>query len=122
MLHSSGSGDVDMVAFAEATSIIGGHDAVEEFLACGIWPLREGWEFEVERKETTLLKVVVPMPKVIPIIGKQEPEVAFKARIVATANLLAGNDSILCLSWLVCSVSLVWSPLCVSPRNGWLLL
>jgi hypothetical protein len=45
----------------------------------------------VEKRETPLSKVVVPMPKVTPIIGKQESEAAFEARIIATANLLAGN-------------------------------
>jgi hypothetical protein len=30
-------GDTNVVAFTKATSIIGGCDAVEEFLACGIW-------------------------------------------------------------------------------------
>jgi hypothetical protein len=30
-------GDTNAVAFTKATSIIGGCDAVEEFLACGIW-------------------------------------------------------------------------------------
>jgi hypothetical protein len=34
---------------------------VEGFLACGIWPLSESCEFDVERKEMTLPKVVVPM-------------------------------------------------------------
>jgi hypothetical protein len=69
--------DVNMVAFAEATSIIGGRDVVEEFLACGIWPLSKSCEFEVERKETPLPKVIVPMPKVTPTIGKQDSEATF---------------------------------------------
>jgi hypothetical protein len=82
-----------MAAFGEAASIIIGHDAGEEFLACGIWPLSKGCEFEVERKETPLLKVVVPMPKVAPTLGKQESEAAFEAWIVAVANLLVGNGA-----------------------------
>jgi hypothetical protein len=43
---------------------------VEKFLACGIWPHSEGCEFEVERKEMPLSKVMVPMPKVTLTIGK----------------------------------------------------
>jgi hypothetical protein len=43
---------------------------VEEFLPCVICPLSEGCELEVERRETPLLKVMVPMPKVTPTIGK----------------------------------------------------
>jgi hypothetical protein len=38
-----GPGDVDVAAFTEVASIIGVHDTVEEFLACGIWPLSKGW-------------------------------------------------------------------------------
>jgi hypothetical protein len=84
-------GDVNMEAFADLASVIRGRDAVEEFLACGIWPLSESCEFEVERKETPFSKVIVPMSKVTPIIWKQESEAAFQAWIVATANLLVGN-------------------------------
>jgi hypothetical protein len=38
---SCGPEDVDFTTFVEATSLIGDHDAVEEFLACGLWPLGE---------------------------------------------------------------------------------
>jgi hypothetical protein len=60
--------NANVMALTEATTIIGGHDDVEEFLACGVWPLSLGWEFEVEMKEIPLTKVVVPMPKVTPVI------------------------------------------------------
>jgi hypothetical protein len=50
--------DVNVKAFIEATSIISGRDAVEQFLAYGIWPLNESCDFEVETKETPLLKVL----------------------------------------------------------------
>jgi hypothetical protein len=91
----------------------------------------------VEGRETPLSKVVVPMPKVTPIIGKQESEVAFEARIVAMANLLVGNyyalehnsytgfgmgDSIACSSWAVCFISLIRSPSRVYPKKDRLLL
>jgi hypothetical protein len=33
--------DADVAAFTKAASIIGGRNAVEEFLACGMWPLSE---------------------------------------------------------------------------------
>lgn len=32
--------DHNFVAFVDATSLIGGRDAVEEFIASGLWPLR----------------------------------------------------------------------------------
>jgi hypothetical protein len=34
-----GLGDVNVAAFTEVTSIIGGRNVVEEFPACGIWSL-----------------------------------------------------------------------------------
>jgi hypothetical protein len=74
-----GPRDAGVVAFMEAVSIIGGHDAMEEFLVCGIWPLSEKCEFEVDKKEVPLSKVMVPIPKFTPIIGRQESEVAFEA-------------------------------------------
>jgi hypothetical protein len=61
--------DANVVAFAEATSIIGGHDAMEEFLACGLWPLSEEFGFKVETNESPLSKVVVLMLHVSAIIG-----------------------------------------------------
>jgi hypothetical protein len=80
-----------MVVFAEATAIIGGRDAIEEFLACGIWPLSENCEFKVVRWESPISKVVVPMPKVTPMIGKKESEAAFEVWIVQAANQQLGN-------------------------------
>jgi hypothetical protein len=34
-----GPEDANVAAFTKATSIIGGHDVVEEFLACGLQPV-----------------------------------------------------------------------------------
>jgi hypothetical protein len=39
---------VNALAFEEATKIIGGGDAIEEFLVCGVCPLSDGWDFKVE--------------------------------------------------------------------------
>jgi hypothetical protein len=66
------SEDVNVKAFIEATSIISGRNAVQDFLAYCIWPLNESCDFEVETKETPLLKVVVQMPKVTLGIGMKE--------------------------------------------------
>jgi hypothetical protein len=38
---SCGPEDANFVAFVEVTSLIGGRDVVEEFLACGLWPFGE---------------------------------------------------------------------------------
>jgi hypothetical protein len=75
-----GPRDANVAAFIEATSIIRGCDAVEEFLACGIWSLSEKCDFEVETKETPLSKVVVLMPKVTPVIGMKQLKAAFETR------------------------------------------
>jgi hypothetical protein len=89
-----GLGDVNVVAFTKATSIIGGHDAIEEFLVCSIWLLSEKCEFEVETKETPLSMVMVPMLKVTLTISSYKSEAAFKTRIINTANLLFGNYNV----------------------------
>jgi hypothetical protein len=47
-----GPADTDVAAFTEVALIIAGHDIVEEFLACGLWPLSEKFGFKVETKET----------------------------------------------------------------------
>jgi hypothetical protein len=78
----------------EATSIIRSHDVVDEFLACGLWPLSEKFGFKVETKETPLSKVVVPMPQVTAVTGTQEPGAEFEACITNTTNLLVGNYNV----------------------------
>jgi hypothetical protein len=54
--------DADFKAFVDATSLIGGRDAVEEFLACGLSPLGHRFGFSVETKESPLSKIILPMP------------------------------------------------------------
>jgi hypothetical protein len=74
--------------------LIRSRDAVEEFLACGFWPLSEKFGFKMETKETPLSKVVVLMPQVTAIIGAQESGAEFEARITNAMNLLVGNYNI----------------------------
>jgi hypothetical protein len=85
--HRCTTDDPNILAFKEAATIIGGHIAVEEFLACDIWPLNDSWAFKVEKMESLISKVVVLIPKVTAIIGKQE------AGRPSTANQLVGNSS-----------------------------
>jgi hypothetical protein len=47
---SCGPKDANFVPFIAVTSIVRGHDTVEEFLACGLWPLSEKFGFKVETK------------------------------------------------------------------------
>jgi hypothetical protein len=76
--YECGPNDINVVAFTKAAAIIRGHDAVNEFLACDIWPLDKVWEFEVERWESPILMVVVLMSKVTAIIEQQETGVALR--------------------------------------------
>jgi hypothetical protein len=91
---SYGTKDANFVAFDEATSIVGGHDVVEEFLASGLWPLSEMFGFEVETKVSPLSKVVMSMPQVDVVIGTKESGAKFEARIMNITNLLVGNYNI----------------------------
>jgi hypothetical protein len=91
---SRGPEVANFAAFFEATSIIGGHDDVEEFLASGLWPLSEKFGFEVGTKESPLSKVVVPMPQIDAAIKTEESRAEFEARIMNTANLLVGNYNV----------------------------
>jgi hypothetical protein len=50
--------DVNDVAFVRVIAIIGGHNAVEEFLACGMYPLSSGFGFrDVAVGMTVVLRV-----------------------------------------------------------------
>jgi hypothetical protein len=62
--------DADFTAFVEATSLIGSHDAVEEFLASSLGPLGQQFGFEVEMKESPLSRVIVLMPQITTAIGQ----------------------------------------------------
>jgi hypothetical protein len=77
-LSAYGPDDTNIAAFVEVTYIIRSHDAVEEFLACGLWPLSEKFGFKVEKKGAPLSKVFVPMPRVTTIIKAQEPWAEFE--------------------------------------------
>jgi hypothetical protein len=88
---SCGPEDPNFTAFIKVTSLIGGHDAVEEFLACGLWPLGQQFGFLVETKESPLSKVLVPMLQITATIGEWESEAQFVPRIEKAANELIGR-------------------------------
>jgi hypothetical protein len=54
----------DFKAFVEATSLIGGCNAVEEFLASHLSPLGRHFSFSVGMKESPLSKITVLMPQI----------------------------------------------------------
>jgi hypothetical protein len=67
---------------------------VEEYLACGLWPLSEMFGVKVEMKESPLSKVVVLMPQVNTVIGTKESGAEFEARIRNATNLLVGKYNV----------------------------
>jgi hypothetical protein len=59
-----GDDDSGDLVFIHTTSLIGGWDTVEEYLACRIFPLLASFNFtEIADEKTLILKVIVPMPE-----------------------------------------------------------
>jgi hypothetical protein len=57
--------DLSDVAFIQASQCIGGRDAVEEFVSCGVWPLAAGVNFEqVKVGVTPVSKLKVPSTQI----------------------------------------------------------
>jgi hypothetical protein len=84
--------DVNDRAFIRVTTNIGGHDVVEEYLVCGVWPLSATWDLsDVEEAEAPLLKVMVPLPKVFAMKGSKEKDHEFVMRVCVGANKLVGS-------------------------------
>jgi hypothetical protein len=77
---------VDFIAFMEATTLIGGRDVVEEFLARGLQPLGHRFGFLVETKESPLSKITMLMPQIDAAIREQEFGVKFTTRVEKAAN------------------------------------
>jgi hypothetical protein len=84
----------NFMAFIEATSLIGGHDVVEEFLACGLWPLGQQFSLQVETKEYPLSKVLVQMPQITATIRERESEAKFVVHIEDAANELFADTTL----------------------------
>jgi hypothetical protein len=91
VFSSCGPEDADFAAFVQATSLIGGRDVVEEFLASGLWPLGRCFGFAVEMKESPLSRMTVPMPQVTTAIRERESGARFVACIEKAANELVGR-------------------------------
>jgi hypothetical protein len=93
-VHNCVESDVNAESFELATGTIGGRDAVEEYLACSLWPLSATWDLdEVKKAEAPLSKVTVPLPKVLAAKGSQESDRDFVTRIATAAYRLVGNYS-----------------------------
>jgi hypothetical protein len=89
-----GPKDVDFVTFVEATPLIGSRDTVEEFIACGMWPLGQQFCIQVETEESPLSKVIVSMPRIVVTIGQQESKANIVTWIENAVNELVGKYNI----------------------------
>jgi hypothetical protein len=78
------------VAFVRATCTIGSRDAVEEYMACGLFPLSASFGLvKIVEGEMPVSKLVVPMP-LFPIARlPEETNDGFMARVeLAAANVI----------------------------------
>jgi hypothetical protein len=84
------SGDV---AFVQATKFIGGRDAVEEFIACSMYPLAVGASFDrVATRTTPVSKLKVPLSKFATVRkDDNEDDVQFLARVELEAEDIVGS-------------------------------
>jgi hypothetical protein len=76
-----GPEDANFSAFVEATSIIRGRDAMEEFLAGGLWPLREKFGLKVEAKESPCQKLFCRCHKLPLLLGHKSMELLLRHRL-----------------------------------------
>jgi hypothetical protein len=81
------------IAFVQATKFIGGRDAVEEFIACGMYPLAAGAGFDrVATRMTSVSKLKVSLPK-FTVVRKDnnEDDVQFLARVELEVEGIVGS-------------------------------
>jgi hypothetical protein len=84
--------DLSDEGFILASRYIGGRDIVEEFMPCGIWPLAAGVDFEhVKVRETSVLKLKVPLPKFPLRRQEDEDNTELLVRIEQEARVIMGN-------------------------------
>jgi hypothetical protein len=78
------------VAFVKATPAIGGWDAVEEYMACGLFPLSTSFNFgKIAVGETLVSKLTIPLPDFSVARRLEETNVGFRARVeLAVVNVI----------------------------------
>jgi hypothetical protein len=86
------NGDSSDAAFVHDVSLIGGRDAVEEYLACRMFPLLANFGFaEIMDGETPVSKVVVPLPEFPLARFEGESNDCFLARVELDAENMVGS-------------------------------
>jgi hypothetical protein len=79
-------------AFIWASSNIGGQDAVEEFVSCGVWPLAADVSFEHVKVDLTLVsKLKVPLPRFPLSREDDEDDTHFVVRVEQEARNIVGG-------------------------------
>jgi hypothetical protein len=84
--------DVNDVAFIRATTMIGGRDAIEEFLVCEMYPLVAGFGFKnVTTSRTSMSRVEVPLPIFLVEPISTESTDCFLAKVETNAEKVLGS-------------------------------
>lgn len=88
--------DVGDVAFVRATCVIGGRDAIEEYLACGQYPLSSDIGFgEIHDSITPVLKLSVSLLEFCAARAKEESKTQFLVKIELGQKTLWGAAAML---------------------------
>jgi hypothetical protein len=84
--------DLSNGTFVLASKCIGGRDAMEEFVSCGVWPLAAGINFEhVKVGVTPVSKLKVPLPGFPLSCEDGEDDIKFLARVEQEARVIMGS-------------------------------
>jgi hypothetical protein len=104
-ISSDTTQDLNDDAFVWASQNIGGRDAVEEFLSCGVWPLSIGVDFEhVKVHFTQVSWLKIPLPN-FPLRRKGEKDdVRFLPRVEQEAKNIVGGYT--CVEHEACLASI----------------
>jgi hypothetical protein len=95
-ISSDTAQDLNDDAFVWVSKNIGGQDAVEECLPCGVWPLFAGVDFEhVKVDFTPVLRLKIPLPNFPLCCEGEKDDVRFLARVEQEArNIVGGNTRV----------------------------
>jgi hypothetical protein len=77
--------------FVWASKSIRGWDVVEDFVACGVWPLASSVSFDQVSVSVTLMsKLKVPLPMFVAALKDGEDDTKFLARVELEAKVIVG--------------------------------
>jgi hypothetical protein len=98
--------DLSDDAFIWASQNIGGRDAVEEFVSCGVWPLCASVDFEQVKVDLTpVSQLKVPLPHFPLRHENEEGDLQFMARVEQGIRNIVGGYT--CMEHEACIASLL---------------